>query len=118
MINSNEVWVVEYFSSRCGSCKDFAPKWEEAAERLQKEARVNVAGFNIDEKPNMKHAEKSGYLSAGIPSVRVFTKHGDSKGVEIDTDVGTIPADELYSKVLEVLSGREKNDKGKFLKQK
>ncbi len=73
VLASPEVWVVEYYSSRCGSCVQFEKTWDEVTSTLKK---VKVGRVNIENKGGMELAERFGVLDSGIPNVRVV--HGKS----------------------------------------
>lgn len=43
------VFVMEFYSPMCGSCKEFAPKWEKL-EKVLEEKLIGAAKVNIDNK--------------------------------------------------------------------
>ena len=66
---SKNVWVVEYYSNMCGSCKEFEKTWGKLARSLESE--YAIARVSIDSKPGMALAKAQGVLSKGIPAVQV-----------------------------------------------
>ena len=82
VVLDDNVWMVEFYSSMCGSCQEFAPTWQKLESMVP---GVQTGKINIDQKEGMKLAEELGVLSEGIPNVRVFHNSGDSKGFSIYT---------------------------------
>ena len=77
MISDDRVWLVEFYSDMCGSCKEFAPKWEKIEKSLSNVAtgKINIGiayslymfsflkEYNIvDNKAGMKIAKDLGVL--------------------------------------------------------
>jgi len=53
----------------CGSCQEFAPKWDE----LEKSVKSIVTGkIDIDSKEGMQLAKRLGVLDQGIPNVQLY----------------------------------------------
>ena len=73
VLASKNVWIVEYYSKMCGSCKEFTPTWDALKSSLSGEYRT--ARVCIDSKPGMKLAKDQGVLAKGIPAVQVRVRH-------------------------------------------
>lgn len=77
VVDSDKVWVVEFYSSMCGSCQEFAPIWKKVKGAF---TNVEYGEVNIDQKPGMELAQRLGALEEGIPLVRVFREKDNGKG--------------------------------------
>ncbi|GMF33380.1 unnamed protein product [Phytophthora lilii] len=66
VLNSGEVWLVEFYASWCGHCKALAPEWEQAASDLK--GSVKVAAIEATDN-ELKAAE---YGIQGFPTIKVF----------------------------------------------
>eukprot|EP00659_Diplonema_papillatum_P006957 gene6957-10703_t len=62
VLDSKEAWAVEFYSSRCGSCKEFAPTWKSYA---SDSPPVKTGQLNIDDSDNMKLATDLGVMAEG-----------------------------------------------------
>ena len=65
---SSDIWLVEYYSGMCGSCKEFLPTWHDVSTSFRE---LRAARVNIDDKAGMKLAQSQGVLDHGIPAVRL-----------------------------------------------
>lgn len=66
VLNSGEVWLVEFYAPWCGHCKALAPEWEQAASNLK--GSVKVAAIDAD-----ANKRKSGeYGIQGFPTIKVI----------------------------------------------
>ncbi|KRX24910.1 Protein disulfide-isomerase A6 [Trichinella nelsoni] len=68
VINSDSVWVVEFYApwQVCGHCKAFASEYAKAAKALK--GIVNVGGVNMDQHANVG----APYGISGFPTVKIF----------------------------------------------
>jgi thioredoxin-like negative regulator of GroEL len=71
---SKFVYLVEFFSSMCGSCKEFSPVWDTVEESLAK--KLKTGKINIDKKAGLAIAQEMGIMEDGIPSLVLFTSKG------------------------------------------
>lgn len=67
---SEEALVVEFYSPRCGTCKEFAPVFDGVVDALSK--TVRFAKVDIDTDAGMQLAKDLDALAEGIPNVSVF----------------------------------------------
>jgi hypothetical protein len=75
VLKSKNLFIIEYFSSKCGSCKEFSKTWDKLIPSIDKEFRV--ARVNIDSKAGTKLAKEQGVLKLGIPAVQIVAgNHG------------------------------------------
>ncbi|KAF4653858.1 hypothetical protein FOL47_010271 [Perkinsus chesapeaki] len=72
VIQSNELWVVEFYADWCGHCQQFAPEYEKAAKAMA--GIVNFAAVN-------DQAVMGPYGVQGFPTVKFF---GDDKSKALD----------------------------------
>jgi hypothetical protein len=67
------VWMVEFGSGMCGSCKEFHPTWGKIVKENQ---NVRTGHVIIDNAGGMAVAQKWGVMAGGIPSVQLFGRKG------------------------------------------
>lgn len=66
VVNSDELWLVEFYAPWCGHCKSLAPEWKKAATALK--GIVNVGAVDMD-----VHGSVGGpYNIRGFPTIKVF----------------------------------------------
>ena len=74
---SDELWMLEFYSDMCGSCKEFKPTFEALAGAFPS---IKSAGVNIDSADGMALANQLGILSGGIPNISLFGKAVKARG--------------------------------------
>lgn len=67
--DDNRIWLVEFYSTRCGGCKEFSPTWDKIAASMKS---LRTTKVNIEEAGGMAIAKEMKVLSEGIPNVRIF----------------------------------------------
>nr|CCA14124.1 disulfideisomerase putative [Albugo laibachii Nc14] len=66
VLQSGEVWMVEFYAPWCGHCKKLAPEWEKAASDLKGSVMVGAIDATV-------HKEKAAeYGLKGFPMLKVF----------------------------------------------
>lgn len=66
IMNSNDMWLVEFYAPWCGHCKNLEPEWNVAATELK--GKVKVA--KLDATTNQKVAGR--YDIKGYPTIKIF----------------------------------------------
>ncbi len=81
VMEDERVFMVEFYSGMCGSCREFSPTWTKLENVAKNIATTKV---NIDEPDGMEFAKKLGVLEEGLPNIRLFTSTApDHKGVSV-----------------------------------
>ena len=86
VLNDNKVWMVEFYSSMCGGCQEFASTWDRITQTFNEKSydgSILSGKINIDKKDGMKLAEQLGVLEDGVPHVKLFRKKDDHIGDSI-----------------------------------
>jgi protein disulfide-isomerase A6 len=66
VLNSGDVWLVEFYAPWCGHCKALAPEWEQAASDLKGSVKLGALDATA-------HERKAGeYGIRGFPTIKVF----------------------------------------------
>lgn len=66
VLNSDEMWLVEFFAPWCGHCKNLEPHWAEAAQKLKGKMKLGALDATV-------HTSKSGqYNVQGFPTIKFF----------------------------------------------
>eukprot|EP00002_Diphylleia_rotans_P031473 TRINITY_DN6537_c0_g1_i2.p1 TRINITY_DN6537_c0_g1~~TRINITY_DN6537_c0_g1_i2.p1 ORF type:complete len:640 (-),score=159.51 TRINITY_DN6537_c0_g1_i2:151-2070(-) len=69
VINQEEkVWVVEFYAPWCGHCKQLAPEYKKAAQKIK--GVVQIGAVDCDNKVNQQIAGRFGIR--GFPTIKVF----------------------------------------------
>ncbi|TDH65249.1 uncharacterized protein CCR75_009048 [Bremia lactucae] len=90
VLNSGNIWLVEFYAPWCGHCKALAPEWEQAASNLKGFVKVAaIEGTANEQKP----AE---YGIEGFPTIKLFGPN--AMGPE---DTATYEGERLASDITE-----------------
>lgn len=89
VMNSDDIWLVEFYAPWCGHCKTLAPKWKKVATKLL--GKVKLA--KIDAEKNKVMAAKFGVSS--YPTIKVLEK-GEKSAEKAYTYNGERKMKDLY----------------------
>lgn len=66
VLNSDDVWLVEFFAPWCGHCKNLAPQWEKAASELKGKVKLGALDATV-------HTLKAAQFGVqGYPTIKYF----------------------------------------------
>ncbi|XP_061890665.1 protein disulfide-isomerase A6 [Entelurus aequoreus] len=72
VLESDDVWLVEFFAPWCGHCKNLEPEWAAAASSVKEQTKGKVRLGAVDA---TVHQEVAGrYGIKGFPTIKVFRK--------------------------------------------
>lgn len=84
VLNSENLWIVEFYAPWCGHCKNLAPEFEKAARGLKGFVRLGAVDMTV-------HGSVGGkYNIQGYPTLKFF---GENKKSPVDYDSGRTSAD-------------------------
>ncbi len=72
MINSNDIWLVEFYAPWCGHCQSLAPEYEKAANALQGIVKIGAVDMTTDQSVG------SPYNIQGFPTIKFFGSNKNS----------------------------------------
>ena len=49
VLDSDDLWLVEFYAPWCGHCKSLAPSWEKAAKNLKGVVKVGAVDMTTDQ---------------------------------------------------------------------
>lgn len=80
VMNSEDMWLVEFYAPWCGHCKSLAPEWARAATGLK--GKVKVAA--VDATANQMLASR--YEIKGFPTIKMFPSGAKSASTVMEYD--------------------------------
>ena len=114
VVLSERVWLVEFYSDRCGSCKEFVPEWT----RLEKQlVSIATGKINIDEAEGMKLAQTFGVLDEGLPAILLFFSN-EKKPISLLEGDSALSHARIISKIKDNLTDLKKAEDGFYVKAK
>ncbi|XP_035260754.1 protein disulfide-isomerase A6 [Anguilla anguilla] len=72
VLNSEEVWLVEFFAPWCGHCKNLEPEWAAAATEVKEQTKGKIRLGAVDATVHQGLASRYGIR--GFPTIKVFQK--------------------------------------------
>ncbi|XP_014847296.1 PREDICTED: protein disulfide-isomerase A6 isoform X1 [Poecilia mexicana] len=72
VLNSDDVWLVEFFAPWCGHCKNLEPEWAAAATAVKEQTKGKVRLGAVD--ATVHQVVSSRYGIRGFPTIKVFRK--------------------------------------------
>jgi protein disulfide-isomerase A6 len=104
VLDSDQLWFVEFYAPWCGHCKQLAPAWEKAAKTLKGVVNVGAVDMTTDE------AAGSQYGIQGFPTIKFFgfdkSKPADYSGQRDDSSIVSYGLDKVGSEVRKRQSGK------------
>ena len=114
VLNSDEIWLVEFFAPWCGHCKALKPAWEKAAKALKGVVKVGAVDMDADRSAGAPYGIK------GFPTIKIFgadkKKPSDYQGGRDEKSIVDQALKEVNKLVKERQSGKSKSSGGKSSK--
>ncbi|CAG9855345.1 unnamed protein product [Phyllotreta striolata] len=85
VIQSDDLWLVEFFAPWCGHCKNLAPHWAKAASELKGKIKLGALDATVHQ------AKASQYGVQGYPTIKFFGP--GAKDSPVDYDGGRTSSD-------------------------
>lgn len=87
VINSEDMWLVEFFAPWCGHCKNLAPEWASAATELKGKVKMGALDATV-------HSQKAAqYGVKGYPTIKHFPAGKKTKQSDEEYDGGRTAKD-------------------------
>ncbi|XP_076612566.1 protein disulfide-isomerase A6 isoform X3 [Chaetodon auriga] len=110
VLQSDEVWLVEFFAPWCGHCKNLEPEWAAAATAVKEQTKGKVRLGAVD--ATVHQALSSRYGVRGFPTIKIFRKGeepedyqgGRSRGDIIEKALDLFSDNAAPPELLEILS--------------
>ncbi|KAI0231846.1 Protein disulfide-isomerase A6 [Lamellibrachia satsuma] len=104
VIQSQDLWLVEFYAPWCGHCKSLAPEWKKAATALK--GVVKVGAVNMDDHSSVGQP----YNVRGFPTIKIFASNKNSpqdyNGARSAQSLVDSAMSQLKSMVNDRMSGR------------
>lgn len=97
VLDSDDVWLVEFFAPWCGHCKTLEPEWAAAATEVKEQTQGKVKLAAVDATVSQVLANRYGIR--GFPTIKIFQK-GESP---VDYDGGRTKPD-IVARALDLFS--------------
>ncbi|XP_042602269.1 protein disulfide-isomerase A6-like [Cyprinus carpio] len=72
VLDSDDVWMVEFFAPWCGHCKNLEPEWKAAATEVKEQTKGKVKLGAVDATVHQGLASRYGIR--GFPTIKIFRK--------------------------------------------
>ncbi|KAM4521568.1 protein disulfide-isomerase A6 [Odontesthes bonariensis] len=97
VLDSGEVWLVEFFAPWCGHCKNLEPEWAAAATAVKEQTKGKVHLGAVD--ATVHQGVSSRYGIRGFPTIKIFRK-----GEEPEDYQGGRSRGDIIEKALDLFS--------------
>ncbi|CAG9765967.1 unnamed protein product [Ceutorhynchus assimilis] len=97
VLQSDDMWLVEFFAPWCGHCKNLAPHWAKAATELKGKVKLGALDATIHK------AKASQYGIQGYPTIKYFSAGSKSSSSADEYDGGRT-ASEIVTWALDKLA--------------
>lgn len=87
VLQSDDVWLVEFYAPWCGHCKNLAPEWAKAAKELKGKVKLGA----LDATAHQAKAQEYGVQ--GYPTIKFFSGGKKSRSDARDYDGGRTASD-------------------------
>ncbi|XP_062267031.1 protein disulfide-isomerase A6 isoform X1 [Platichthys flesus] len=97
VLDSDDVWLVEFFAPWCGHCKNLEPEWAAAATAVKEQTKGRVRLGALD--ATVHQAVSGRYGIRGFPTIKIFRK-----GEEPEDFQGGRTRGEIIERALDLFS--------------
>ncbi|XP_030756233.1 protein disulfide-isomerase A6 homolog isoform X2 [Sitophilus oryzae] len=87
VLQSDDLWLVEFFAPWCGHCKNLAPHWAKAAAELKGKVKLGALDATVNT------VKSSQYGIQGYPTIKFFAPGSKSSSSAEDYDGGRTSSD-------------------------
>lgn len=94
VLNSDDIWLVEFFAPWCGHCKNLAPEWAKAATQLKGTVKLGALDATVHQSKPQEYGVR------GYPTIKFFPGGKKSKSDAKEYDGGRT-ASEIVSWALD-----------------
>ena len=108
---SKEIWLIEFYSEKCGTCKEFYPIWIELTKNIN---YLKIGRVNIDNEKGLNIASRLNALENGIPCVKLNYGKDKIEDIMIGTEDPLPNANMLKDRIDKVLNKKGKLKNGKY----
>jgi protein disulfide-isomerase A6 len=106
VIQSKELWLVEFYAPWCGHCKNLAPEWAKAAKALK--GIVNVGAVDMDAHQSLG----APYNIQGFPTIKIFSSNKNSPSDYNGGRTAQAIVDEAMSQLKSLVNARLSGGRG------
>ena len=111
VFSTKEIWLIEYYSEKCSTCKEFSVIWEKLIKNI---TYLKIGRVNIDEQKGLNLAIKNDALNNGIPCIRLDFGKNNFDDVMIGTEEPFPNEKALKGRIDEILKKKGINKNGKY----
>lgn len=97
VLDSDDVWLVEFFAPWCGHCKNLEPEWAAAATAVKEHTKGKIRLGAMD--ATVHQAVSGRYGIRGFPTIKIFRK-----GEEPEDYQGGRSRDDIINRALDLFS--------------